>query len=143
MSNANSSQLALWTTLIATNSPPSGVPDKVTTGTSFMVKVPATWESGALFIKSTAGTTPTVTAKAWGYADGVWFPLGPDPTGAGDATKFGLLNEGDAIGPYTGNVTRWTDILYGLSGLEGFYLEATAISGASAAFTALLKKVRA
>lgn len=124
---ASPSIIQLWTGITAANSPPSLASDGF--------RMPKYWDDVLVSVISSAGTTPTVTAKFWGFQGGdvdQWLPVGIDPTGAGDGTLAGVMNEGFAIGAFAsgGSVIRHVEALTGLSNFDRVYLELTALTGA-------------
>lgn len=138
MPNVSPSELVLLTAATANNSVPSG--------NGAGVAIPKYWDAASLFIWSTAGTTPNAKFRLWGWlkqgtaGTGLWFPMGPDPTGAGDESLAGYLNGSITINPYTGNTVRWTEVIQGLSVFDRVYLEMLAVAGTSAAFSAVLRR---
>lgn len=116
--------LQLWDDITATNGVPSG--------NGAGLAVPRTWDKMVLFVKNSAGTAPTATAKLWGYIGGdvdEWFPVGKDPAGSGTAASAGLVNDGNAIGSYSGNNMRHSEPFQSLSAFDRLYLELTAVTG--------------
>lgn len=121
---ASPTRVVLWEGLTAANGEPTSESDGFT--------FPGSWDDTIIFISNSAGTAPTVEAKLWVYMGGdddQWAPLGVDPTGMGDSTMAGLLNEGFAIGVVSGNNIRHVEAVTGISNFKRLYLEALNLTG--------------
>ena len=124
MPKASPTRLLLWDDITAATGEPTTEQDGIL--------IPKYWDDTVIKITNSAGTTPTVEAKLWVYSGGDdddWCPLGVDPTGAGDSTLAGLLNEGFAIGVVSGNNVRHVEAITGISNFRRVYLEALNLTG--------------